>query len=131
GCARNSAARAVWCERGDSNPHGLPRQLLRLVRLPIPPLSRTAARVRLPLRRERRFAKVAQALETRGRARRTAPKDASRTAAPNRLVYPTAWTRATHSRIASDLARVASAGSPALAVGHYENFPVASALLPA
>src|SRR6185312_1523175 len=29
-----------WCERGDSNPHGLPRQLLRLVRLPIPPLSR-------------------------------------------------------------------------------------------
>ena len=31
-----------WCERGDSNPHGLPRQLLRLVRLPIPPLSRQA-----------------------------------------------------------------------------------------
>ena len=29
-----------WCERGDSNPHGLPRQLLRPVRLPIPPLSR-------------------------------------------------------------------------------------------
>ena len=26
--------------KGDSNPHGLPRQLLRLVRLPIPPLSR-------------------------------------------------------------------------------------------
>jgi CheY-like chemotaxis protein len=30
----------AWCERGDSNPHGLPRQILSLVRLPIPPLSR-------------------------------------------------------------------------------------------
>jgi len=29
-----------WCERGDSNPHGFPRQILSLVRLPIPPLSR-------------------------------------------------------------------------------------------
>ena len=29
----------IWCERGDSNPHGLPRQILSLVRLPIPPLS--------------------------------------------------------------------------------------------
>ncbi len=29
----------AWCERGDSNPHGLPRQILSLVRLPIPPLS--------------------------------------------------------------------------------------------
>ena len=29
----------VWCERGDSNPHGLLRQILSLVRLPIPPLS--------------------------------------------------------------------------------------------
>ena len=28
-----------WCERGDSNPHGLPRQILSLVRLPISPLS--------------------------------------------------------------------------------------------
>ncbi len=28
-----------WCERGDSNPHGFPRQILSLVRLPIPPLS--------------------------------------------------------------------------------------------
>ncbi len=28
-----------WCERGDSNPHGLLRQILSLVRLPIPPLS--------------------------------------------------------------------------------------------
>ena len=31
--------RKEWCERGDSNPHGLPRQILSLVRLPIPPLS--------------------------------------------------------------------------------------------
>ena len=31
--------RSHWCERGDSNPHGLPRQILSLVRLPIPPLS--------------------------------------------------------------------------------------------
>jgi hypothetical protein len=28
-----------WCERGDSNPHGFIRQILSLVRLPIPPLS--------------------------------------------------------------------------------------------
>ena len=28
-----------WCERGDSNPHGLPRWNLNPVRLPIPPLS--------------------------------------------------------------------------------------------
>ena len=31
--------RKTWCERGDSNPHGFPRQILSLVRLPIPPLS--------------------------------------------------------------------------------------------
>jgi hypothetical protein len=31
-----------WCERGDSNPHGFPRQILSLVRLPIPPLSHIA-----------------------------------------------------------------------------------------
>jgi hypothetical protein len=28
-----------WCERGDLNPHRLPRQILSLVRLPISPLS--------------------------------------------------------------------------------------------
>src|ERR1700724_3654640 len=28
-----------WGERGDSNPHGFTRQILSLVRLPIPPLS--------------------------------------------------------------------------------------------
>jgi len=28
-----------WCERGESNPHGFPRQILSLVRLPVPPLS--------------------------------------------------------------------------------------------
>jgi hypothetical protein len=33
-----------WCERGDSNPHGFPRQILSLVRLPIPPLSRSVVR---------------------------------------------------------------------------------------
>src|SRR5437588_9130078 len=43
---RNSSlALIAWCEGGDSNPHGLPRQLLRLVRLPIPLLSRAAAAV--------------------------------------------------------------------------------------
>ncbi len=31
----------IWCERGDSNPHGFTRQILSLVRLPIPPLSHT------------------------------------------------------------------------------------------
>src|SRR5581483_5240831 len=31
-----------WCERRDSNPHGFTRQILSLVRLPIPPLSRVA-----------------------------------------------------------------------------------------
>jgi hypothetical protein len=34
-----SASRVFWCERGDSNPHGFTRQILSLVRLPIPPLS--------------------------------------------------------------------------------------------
>jgi hypothetical protein len=29
----------IWCERGDLNPHGLLRQILSLVRLPISPLS--------------------------------------------------------------------------------------------
>jgi hypothetical protein len=29
----------AWCERGESNPHGFTRQILSLVRLPIPPLS--------------------------------------------------------------------------------------------
>lgn len=32
---------SVWCERRDSNPHGLPRQNLNLVRLPIPPYPRS------------------------------------------------------------------------------------------
>jgi hypothetical protein len=32
-------SRWSWCERGDLNPHGLPRQILSLVRLPISPLS--------------------------------------------------------------------------------------------
>ncbi len=32
---------SCWCERGDSNPHGFPRQILSLVRLPIPPLSQS------------------------------------------------------------------------------------------
>ena len=40
GCSHKFEFCSHWCERGDSNPHGLPRQLLRLVRLPIPPLSR-------------------------------------------------------------------------------------------
>ena len=34
------SALTLWCERGDLNPHGLPRQILSLVRLPISPLSR-------------------------------------------------------------------------------------------
>jgi hypothetical protein len=33
------ARSTIWCERGDSNPHGFTRQILSLVRLPIPPLS--------------------------------------------------------------------------------------------
>ena len=37
-----STGSVAWCERGDSNPHGLPRQILSLVRLPIPPLSLSA-----------------------------------------------------------------------------------------
>jgi len=32
----------AWCERGDSNPHGFTRQILSLVRLPIPPLSHSS-----------------------------------------------------------------------------------------
>jgi hypothetical protein len=37
-------AKKDWCERGDSNPHGFPRQILSLVRLPIPPLSQAERR---------------------------------------------------------------------------------------
>jgi hypothetical protein len=37
----------LWCERGDLNPHGLPRQILSLVRLPISPLSLWAVLKRL------------------------------------------------------------------------------------
>ena len=36
---RGFRAHLHWCERGDSNPHGFTRQILSLVRLPIPPLS--------------------------------------------------------------------------------------------
>ena len=43
GHAFSCGARFGWCERGDSNPHGLPRQILSLVRLPISPLSHFAA----------------------------------------------------------------------------------------
>ena len=32
-----------WCERGDSNPHGLPHWHLKPARLPVPPLSRSTA----------------------------------------------------------------------------------------
>jgi integrase len=35
----NPKSASDWCERGDSNPHGFTRQILSLVRLPIPPLS--------------------------------------------------------------------------------------------
>src|SRR5229473_6893726 len=34
-----------WCERGDSNPHGFTRQILSLVRLPIPPLSHCVTQI--------------------------------------------------------------------------------------
>ena len=34
-----AATPELWCERGDSNPYGFTRQILSLVRLPIPPLS--------------------------------------------------------------------------------------------
>ena len=37
---RKVLKKKAWCERGDSNPHGFTRQILSLVRLPIPPLSR-------------------------------------------------------------------------------------------
>jgi hypothetical protein len=33
---------SCWCGRGDLNPHGLPRQILSLVRLPISPLPHVA-----------------------------------------------------------------------------------------
>ena len=38
----------AWCERGDSNPHGLPRRNLNPVRLPIPPLSQSGFAARAP-----------------------------------------------------------------------------------
>jgi hypothetical protein len=44
-CWRNRWAAKNWCERGDSNPHGFPRQILSLVRLPIPPLSHDSIKI--------------------------------------------------------------------------------------
>ena len=38
----SGSRRKIWCERGDLNPHGLLRQNLNLVRLPISPLPRRA-----------------------------------------------------------------------------------------
>src|SRR6266849_8315475 len=49
---------AVRCDRRDSNPHGLPHQLLRLARLPIPPRSRTSCEMylsRVPLSSQSSF----------------------------------------------------------------------------
>src|SRR5207342_2608237 len=45
-----------WCERGDSNPHGFTRQILSLVRLPIPPLSHN----HLPIVTDSSFSGVAK-----------------------------------------------------------------------
>src|SRR6266545_1238477 len=70
-----------WCEGRDSNPHASRRQLLRLVRLPIPPPS---------------------------------PPFADKKRAKNNVLYL---------RCLFEL--------PPMSVGHYENFPVASLLLPA
>src|SRR5574337_221577 len=39
--------RAPWCERRDSNPHGLPHWNLNPARLPVPPLSQAC---RMPMR---------------------------------------------------------------------------------
>ena len=39
GSSNGNVLLRIWCERGDSNPHGFTRQILSLVRLPIPPLS--------------------------------------------------------------------------------------------
>jgi hypothetical protein len=44
-----NAKKKCWCERGDSNPHGFTRQILSLVRLPIPPLSHEAGKAVLQL----------------------------------------------------------------------------------
>src|SRR5277367_3579878 len=43
---KQKAREIEWCERGDLNPHGFPRQILSLVRLPIPPLSHVSHRLR-------------------------------------------------------------------------------------
>ena len=42
GRARAAPAWRCWCERGDSNPQGLPHWHLKPARLPIPPLSRSS-----------------------------------------------------------------------------------------
>src|SRR6266403_2614962 len=43
---RLSLEARTWCERGDLNPHGFTRQILSLVRLPIPPLSHSLRQLR-------------------------------------------------------------------------------------
>src|SRR5690606_1071477 len=39
-CNQVYGSRRIWCERRDSNSHGLPHRILNPARLPIPPLSR-------------------------------------------------------------------------------------------
>ena len=78
-----AAADSGWCERGDSNPHGLPRQILSLVRLPIPPLSRLltiyhrAGPVFEGLQADKRFAKLDAGI--------SAAQDSSKSPIPRRI----------------------------------------------
>ena len=122
--------RRIWCERGDSNPHGLPRQLLRLVRLPIPPLSRmrrgdVGGRSGWQVRRHRM---------TRARARGIAPDQmppgprAESASISDRGCARQIRRRAASVRRERAAAHSYLASENPLSVGHYENFPVASAL---
>jgi hypothetical protein len=69
-----------WCERGDSNPHGFTRQILSLVRLPIPPLSHSLRQFKPKCLTLDRFTK-----QSGGDFRSVSPRNIRELAGPNEL----------------------------------------------
>ena len=100
-----------WCERRDSNPHAFRRQNLNLVRLPIPPLSPCSQCTSA----------------THYAAHPSQPVDCNIIA----TLIDTATELAICMKFCSKLLFKSDAFATRMAVDHYENFPVASVLLPA